>query len=145
MRLKEKQMEHFLTVLTQDEMGQITSPEGLRRAIDLNEIAYIATPRPVPGQGISKSWLARCRDGEMTFEELGRRLKLPTCDLCWDDKGISRKGVSQWDESIRHPRCDSCGIFFGGTHAGGKLPHYSPHPPWGFCKRCAKRHSKPSE
>ena len=143
MRLKEKQMEHFLTVLTQDEMGKITSTKGLRRAIDLNEIAYIATPRPVPGQGISKSWVARCRDGELTFEELGQKLILPTCELCWDNSRTYTKKDSNWDGHSSHPRCDSCSIFFGGTHAGGKLPHYSPHPPWGFCEWCAKRRSKP--
>ena len=131
-------MEHLFSVLTQDELSEITSSKGIRRAIDLNEIAYIAKPRLVPSLGISKSLITQCRDGEMTFEELGRRLMLPTCDLCWDDKGISRKGVSQWDESIRHPRCDTCGVFFGGTHSGGTLP--IPQVQRGMCRGCAKKH-----
>ena len=129
-------MEELFSVLTQEEMAQITSTKGLRRAIDANEIKYITMARPIKGLGISRSLVADCRAGYMAFEELGRRLMLPTCDLCWNDKGISRKGVSQWDESIRHPRCDSCGIFFGGTHAGGKSPFS--HSPWGICKGCSK-------
>jgi len=131
-------MEHLFSILTRDELAQITSTKGLRRAIDLNEIAYIATPRPLTDLGISKSLIAECRDGEMTFEELGQKLILPTCDLCWDDKGASRNGLSKWAGSLKHPRCTACGVFFGGTHSGGMLP--VPQAQRGMCRGCARKH-----
>jgi len=36
-----------------------------------------------------------------------------------------------------HLKCPTCGLFFGGTHAGGLLP--MPEPWEGLCKWCAKK------
>jgi hypothetical protein len=133
-------MEELFSVLTQEEMAKITSTKGLRRAIDPNEIRYITTARSVKGRRISRSLVAQCRVGEMTFEELGQKIILPTCDLCWDNPRAYSKKDSVWDGHSTHPRCESCGVFFGGTHAGGKLP--LPRFPWGLCEWCSKRQSK---
>ena len=125
-------------LLTQAEILTITSTDGLRRSLDPNEIRYI-TIRRAKGR---ESLADQCRAGDMTFEELGRRLTLPTCDLCWDDQGrrwVSPRTGPKWYKSSKHPHCDSCGIFFGGTHAGGEPPISCS--PWGVCRECVKRNN----